>query len=252
MDYDAELQLHNRSLFEACAIEVHDRVIDVGCGTGETTREAARLAPSGNVLGVDIVERSIERARASAAAEGIQNIRFEHGDAQLHGFLPRSFDLVMSRYGTMFFADPVAAFSNLHGALCPEGRIAMMVWQSHEKNEWSIAIEDALAPHFMPQAGDRQHFSLSDRSVVNQILRASGFVNIKVDQVCEPVYYGPDVEAALQWVRGFRFVQELLQRLGTEGQASVMTRLRATLDQHANDTGVWFDAREWIVTAQAQ
>jgi ubiquinone/menaquinone biosynthesis C-methylase UbiE len=252
MDYDAELQLHNRVLFEACGIVDHDRVIDIGCGTGQTTREAAHIATNGNVIGIDIMERSIERARACAASEGLQNVRFEHGDAQVHEFLPRSFDLVMSRYGTMFFADPVAAFRNLHSALSLEGRLAMMVWQPHEKNEWSIEIEDALAPHFTPQAGDRQHFSLSDPSVVSQVLKGSGFVKVKVDDVREPVYYGSDVEAALHWIRGFRFVQELLRRLDAAANASVLTRLRAMLDQHANDTGVWFDAREWIVTAHAR
>jgi SAM-dependent methyltransferase len=252
MDYDAELKLHNHRLFEACAIEVHDRVIDVGCGTGETTREGARLAMSGNVLGIDITERSIERARACAATEGLQNVRFEHGDAQMHGFLSRSFDLVMSRYGTMFFADPVGAFRNLHSALSPEGRLAMMVWQPHEKNEWSMAIEEALTPHFLPQEGGRQHFSLGDPSVIHRVLNASGFFKVKVDEAHEPVYYGPDVETAVDWVRGFRFVDELLRRLDSAAAASVLKNLRTIMSRHVSDDGVWFDAREWIVTAHAE
>ena len=116
-DYDAELRLHNRVLFEACAINQSDRVIDIGCGNGQTTLEAGRLAPKGNVLGIDIVERSIEKARAAAAAAGLQNVRFEHGDAQHYSFLSRSFDLAMSRYGTMFFSDPAAAFGNIRRGL---------------------------------------------------------------------------------------------------------------------------------------
>src|SRR4051794_35598135 len=109
MDYDTELHLHNEPLFRACAIRIHERVLDIGCGTGHTTREAARRAAKGNALGIDIVERSIERARALAAAESLSNARFEYGDAQTYPLPPQRFDLAMSRYGTMFFADPIAA-----------------------------------------------------------------------------------------------------------------------------------------------
>lgn len=117
MDYEAELQTHNRALLRACAIRSHEHVLDIGCGTGQTTREAARLAATGSALGVDITESMIARARALAAAEGLHNARFELGDAQVHGFPPEHFDLAISRYGTMFFADPIAAFRNIRGAL---------------------------------------------------------------------------------------------------------------------------------------
>ena len=147
MDYDTELQSHNGALLRACAIRSHEHVLDIGCGTGQTTREAARLAATGSALGVDIMEPMIARARELAAVEGLHNVRFEHGDAQVHGFPPQHFDLAMSRYGTMFFADPIAAFRNIRGALRPGGRLVMMVWQAHEANEWSVAIHHALAPY---------------------------------------------------------------------------------------------------------
>ena len=152
MHYDAELQSHNAALLPACAIRSHEHVLDIGCGTGQTTREAARLAATGSALGVDITEQMIVRARALAAAEGVHNVQFELGDAQVHGFLPQHYDVAISRYGTMFFADPIAAFRNIGGALRPGGRLIMMVWQAHEANEWSVAVDQALAPYERPSS----------------------------------------------------------------------------------------------------
>lgn len=144
MDYDAELRLLNQALRLAYGIERHDRVLDVGCGTGQTTREAARMAVEGSVLGIDLSAVAIDRARELARAKGIRNMTFLRADAQAYPFPSERFDLVVSRFGTMFFRDPVAAFANVGRALRRAGRLAMMVWQGHEQNEWSVAIEDAL------------------------------------------------------------------------------------------------------------
>jgi ubiquinone/menaquinone biosynthesis C-methylase UbiE len=126
-DYDAELRLHTEVLRQACGVRPRDHVLDIGCGTGQTTREAARVAQDGSALGVDISASAIERARDLARAEGVHNIAFERGDAQVHRFPPERFDLAVSRFGTMFFDDPVAAFTNIGRALRPAGRLVMMV-----------------------------------------------------------------------------------------------------------------------------
>lgn len=253
MDYDAELQSHDAALLPACAIRSHEHVLDIGCGTGQTTREAAHLAATGSALGVDITEPMIERARALAAAEGLHNIRFEHGDAQVHRFLPQHFDVAISRYGTMFFADPTAAFRNIGGALRPGGRLVMMVWQAHEANEWSAAVHQALAlyyssPNVSPGADD--HFSLADPGTVERILGAAGFVDVKFSDVREPVYYGGSIDAAIEWVRGFRFVRNVLQRLDADAATRLLAGLRDAMAKNTSENGVWFDAREWIVTAE--
>ena len=129
MDYDAELRLHNEVLRRACDIRRHDRVLDIGCGAGQTTRDAARIAAAGNAVGVDISAGMIARAQVLTDAEGLRNVRFEQADAQVHRFPSEHFDVVISRFGTMFFADPIAAFSNIRRALRSEGRLVMMVWQ---------------------------------------------------------------------------------------------------------------------------
>src|SRR6266511_4054002 len=144
VDDDAELRLYNEVLRRACGVRHHDQVLDVGCGTGQTTRKAAHMATAGSALGVDLSTRMIDRAREFAQMEGLRNVTFERADAQVHRFPPKHFDLTISRFGTMFFNDPVAAFANIGRALRPAGRLVMLVWQGHERNEWAVAIHGSL------------------------------------------------------------------------------------------------------------
>ncbi|WP_433472639.1 class I SAM-dependent methyltransferase [Spirillospora sp. CA-142024] len=250
--YDAELRRHDEVLRRAWGIRPHDHVLDIGCGTGQTTRQAARAAQAGSALGVDVSAPAIERARELARTEGLGNVAFEHADAQAHRFPDQHFDLAISRFGTMFFADPVAAFANVRRALRPAGRLVMMVWQSHERNEWDVAIHRSLAgpegPVAVPAGPDP--FSLADPPTVKQILGAAGLTDITFTDVHEPVYYGPGVPAALDWVRGFTSTSETLKRLDPAAAARAVGRLRETLSAHLGDDGVRFDSRAWIITAR--
>ena len=249
VDFDAELRLHDEVLRRTYNIRADDRVLDIGCGTGRTTRDAARSAGKGSALGVDISASMIERARELARAESVHNVAFEQGDAQVHHFPKDSFDLAISRFGTMFFDDPDAAFTNIAVALRSAGRLVMMVWQEHEHNEWSVVIEGALgregSPVPAPEA--REPFSLADQDTVEAILGAAGFGAATFTDVHEPVYYGPDVAAALEWVGGFSSTRELLMRLGAADAERALERLREALAVHASDRGVWLDSRAWIV-----
>jgi SAM-dependent methyltransferase len=253
VDYDAELRLHNDALRRVYGIRPEDRVLDIGCGAGQTTRDAARLARNGWALGVDISKEMIERARALAEAEGVRNVTFEQADAQVHRLPPEHFDLAISRFGTMFFGDPVAAFANIGRAVRPGGRLVMMVWQGHEQNDWSVSIQRSLGgahglPNPAPETPDP--FSLADPATVTEILNAAGFAEVTFTDVHEPVYYGPDVAAALAWVRGFAGVKEVLNRLDPAAAERALERLRQTLAAHARTDGVSFDSRAWIVKAR--
>ena len=251
--YDAELRRHHEVLRRACGVQPHDHVLDIGCGTGQTTRQAARTAQAGRALGVDISAPAIERARELARAEGLRNVTFEHADAQAHRFPPERFDLAISRFGTMFFGDPGAAFANIGRALRPGGRLVMMVWQAHERNEWAVAIRQSLGAAGGPAAipsGAPDPFSLADPQAVKQMLRAAGFAGAALADVREPVYYGPDVAAALDWVRGFACTSEALRRLDPAAAARATGRLREALTAHLSGDGVWFGSRAWIVTAR--
>jgi SAM-dependent methyltransferase len=251
--YDAELRRHNEALRRACGIQSRDHVLDIGCGAGQTTRQAASAAQAGSALGVDISAPAISRARALTRAEGLGNVTFECASAQDHRFPAERFDLAISRFGTMFFDDPVAAFANIGRALRPAGRLVMMVWQAHERNEWEVAIQQSLESAEgavdLP-AGGPDAFSLADPPAVTDILEAAGFAGVTFTEVREPVCYGPDVAAAVDWVRGFTSTSEALKRLDAAAADRALGRLRAALGAHAGDDGVWFNSRAWIVTAQ--
>jgi SAM-dependent methyltransferase len=245
VDYDAELQLHDRAFRRACAILAHERVLDVGCGAGKTTRDAARAASAGSAFGIDISAPMITRARELAAADGVRNVRFEQGDAQTHPLPPQGFDVAISRFGTMFFADPIAAFRNIRGALATDSRLVMMVWQALEANEWSLAIQGER-----PQSSAA--FSLAEPSVVERMLDAAGFADATFQDVHEPVYYGDSVEAALQWIGQFQATREASRSLDSASAERERTRLRGIVEQHHRDDGVWFDSRAWIVSARCR
>jgi SAM-dependent methyltransferase len=253
VDYDAELRLHHEVLRRAYGVQPHEHVLDIGCGSGQTTCEAARMAHRGSAFGIDISAAAIERARELARAQRIHNVTFVRADAQVHRFPQARFDLAISRFGTMFFADPVAAFANVGRALRPAGRLVMMVWQAHERNEWDVAIRQSLAAPggsaAVASAGP-DPFSLADPPTATGILEAAGFADVTFTDVHEPVYYGPDVSAALDWVRGYACTKNLLDRLDPAAAARALGRLRMMLAAHMSDNGVWFDSRAWVVTAR--
>ena len=253
VDYDAELRMHHQVLRQAYGIRPHDHVLDIGCGAGQTTRDAARSAVDGNVVGIDISAPMIERARRLTEAEGLHNVSFEHADAETHRFPAERFDVAISTFGTMFFGDPVAAFTNIARAIRRDGRLVMMVWQEHHRNEWSMSIQRALAGVAdVPDAtrGALDPFSLADPTTTEQVLDSAGFSEATFTDVHEPVYYGPDVAAALEWVCGFSCVSDALRGMDTDSTARAREHLRQTLAAHAGRDGVWFDSRAWIVTAR--
>lgn len=253
IDYDAELRRHDVVLRRACDIQSRDHVVDIGCGTGHTTRQAALLARTGSVLGVDVSAPAIERARELAQAEQVRNVAFECADAEVCRFASGRFDLAISRFGTMFFTDPTAAFTNIRRALRPDGRLVMMVWQAHDRNEWDVAIRHAVGAPHAPPALDRARpdaFSLADPSTVTETLQSAGFADVAFTDVHEPVYYGPDLDTALQWVRRFTATRRALAQLGPAEAAAAVSRLRDALADHQQDDGVWFDSRAWIVTTR--
>ncbi len=189
----------------------------------------------------------------SPARRSLHNVTFERADAQVCRFPQERFDVAISRFGTMFFGDPAAAFANIRRALRPAGRLVMMVWQAPERNEWEVAIRQSLAqPESAPAlpSGGADAFSLADPPAVTEILEAAGFAGVEFTDVREPVYYGPDVAAALDWVRGFTCTSEALNRLDPAAAERAVGRLREALAAHVRDDGVWFDSRAWIVTAR--
>lgn len=248
-DYDAELRLHNELFRAAARVGSHDRVLDIGCGTGQSTRDAARAAVNGSATGVDISGPMLERARQLSDDEGLPNITFQQADAQVHRFPPTHFDLCISRFGTMFFADPVAAFTNIGSALRPGARLVLLVWQARDRNEWATAIRRTFTDEPATPGGPNP-FSLADQTVTKDLLVEAGFADVDFTDVHVPVYYGPDSATAFDAVFRLWEFKDLLANLDATAAEQARTRLRTTLDAHHTDGGVYFDSRAWIVTAR--
>jgi SAM-dependent methyltransferase len=250
--YDTELRAHHERLRAAFGIGPGDEVLDIGCGAGLTTREAARAAAPGRVVGVDISERMLERARELTEAERLENVSYELGDARVHRFDPARFDVAISRFGTMFFSDPVAAFTNIAVALRPSGRLVMLVWQRRELNQWALEIDASVGEAAQrPPPPSADPFSLGDAEFTAGILERAGFDALRFEEVHEPVVYGHDIEAALEFVRGFQNVSQALASMSDAEADHAVERLRRVLTEHYSDErGIAFDSRTWLITGR--
>lgn len=246
--YDDELRAHNERLRAAAAICRGEDVLDIGCGAGQTTREAARASAPGRVLGVDVSGPALERARELTAGDGLDHVTYELGDAEVHRFEPERFDVAISRFGVMFFSDPVAAFENIARALRQRARIVLLVWQRRERNEWDAAIADALGA--LPHGASSEPFSLGDPAVTRAVLEHAGFDAVRFTDVHEPMFFGSNVSEALDWVRGFQYVEDALAGLEAAAQGQAVDRLRSTLAAHHGPDGVVFGSRAWLVSAR--
>lgn len=249
--FDESVAAYHLPFLDAAQMGRGDRVLDVGCGTGQTTRDAARQATDGSALGVDLSSQMIDLARELAAAEGLANVRFEQADAQIHPFEGQSFDVAISRTGAMFFGDPVAAFANTARALRPGGGLTLLTWQPLARNEWLREFRSALAagrrlPAPPPDAPGP--FALSEPDPVRSLLTRAGFTDVRLEAVVAPMYFGPDGADAFDFVLGL--TGWMLEGLDDAGWGQALDALRATIAAHETDTGVRYESAAWIVTAR--
>ncbi len=216
------------------------RVLDLGCGSGKTTLElASRAGPGGEAVGVDISAEMLARARERAAQLGTGNVAFVHADVQVHDLGEARFDAAYSRFGVMFFADPVAAFANVRRALRPGATLSFVCWQSVFDNEWMLlpgaavaSVTGALPP--MPAPGEPGPFSLAEPGRARAVLEAAGFGSVIVAPHADQVVISADriPEVALTSVRmgGVReALRDVDQRTRQRALAAIEDALRARL-----------------------
>ena len=251
--YDAGIRPYHLRLLEAAAISGDDQVLDIGCGNGQTTRDAARAATEGAALGVDLSSRMLARAREVALAEQVSNAAFEQADAQVHRFEPARYDVALSRFGAMFFGDPAAAFSNIGRAMRPGARLAMLAWQGLEHQEWLQAIRASLAVGRAlptPPVGAPGPFGLADPDTVTAILTSSGFESIAYESVEEPFRAGADAEDAFSFIARLGAVRGLLQGLDDGVRLLALDALRASMAAHDSGESVQFGSAAWLISAR--
>ncbi len=238
---EGELGRYQERLRTAFGIGARDHVLDIGCGSGQTTRDAARIAVDGSAHGVDLSAAVIDTARESAA--GLPNLTFEQADVQTHPFPPEHFDLGISRFGTMFFPDPVAAFTNVARALRPGALLRQLVWQNGDRQEWWSAIAEALTGNSTPPPAGP--FALGDPVATEGLLTTAGYTQVDFEEIIEPVHYGP-LPDAYDFVTGWALT---MAKVPGDDEAA-LDRLRDLLAAHDTADGVWFDSRAWLVTAR--
>jgi SAM-dependent methyltransferase len=237
---------------ERVPIRPDDDILDVGCGTGKSTRAVAKLAEDGSALGLDLSTRMLALARERAAEQGLANARFEHADAQVHPFQPSSFDLVISSFGCMFFSDPLAAYTNIAGALRPGGRLALLAWGDMAGNEWVQVVRAALAlgrdlP--TPPPGLPGPWAFADPDPVRRVLGEAGFVDVLITELHEPIEFGTDAEDAYAFIRTTGPVRGLTQDLDDDARERGLAALRKAVAAHETPEGVLFDTAVWLITA---
>ncbi|WP_327304076.1 methyltransferase domain-containing protein [Streptomyces sp. NBC_01298] len=250
--WDAINDGFNQPLLEAAAISETDRVLDIGCGAGRTTRLAALRAARGQALGLDLSGPMLEKARDSALREGVQNVSFIQGDAQVHPFDPEGFDAVISRYGMTFFTDPVAAFANLHRALRPGGRLAFICAAEAEANGWLQALaslEGILPLGGFGKPGAPGMFSLTDPDHIRMLLSAGGFAEVAVQRVEVPGKWGVNAADATAFLLDSGPGRHLLDQVGPQEQTQARQALTVALRDHEADGAVWLRSSSWLVTA---
>jgi SAM-dependent methyltransferase len=232
-------------------------VLDVGCGCGGTTLAAARLVAPGRAVGLDLSGPMLARARADAEVAGLGNAEFRQGDAQVHPLEPARFGAVLSRFGLMFFADPVAAFANIRSATRPAARLVFVCWQPLAANPWLLVPGAALAEH-VPSAGSGSGdgpgmFALADPERIRQILAAAGWRHVEITSQRTSILVGGGgtVEDAVDFLRTASMGRAMLAGADAGTVNRALASVRAALARYADADGVHLDAAVWLVQAAA-
>lgn len=257
LEYEDQLESltarYDPVLLAAAAPGPGERVLDIGCGSGATSRSVARCVPRSTVVGVDVSFAAIDRARARSGAEGLANTGFEHGDLETHPLAAGSFDVAVSRFGAMYFTHPEVAFTNIARALRPDGRLALLVWRDIDHNEWMTAVAGALAAgRARPgrPAGQPGAFGLADAGRVEQVLTDAGFTDLAAVAVERPVVFGPDADWAYALVSTQGLARDSLDGLGGAVRQQALADLRTLLADHQTPDGVLFRSSAWLITAR--
>src|SRR5262245_2520821 len=251
--HDRAVHGYHDRLLAAAEVSATEHVVDIGCGCGQSTRDAARRASSGAAFGVDLSRVMLEHARERARQEGLGNVAFERVDAQVHEFEAGAFDVAISRFGAMFFADPVAAFRNVAAAVRRHGRLAVVAWQPLEQNEWIASIRAVFSMGRdlpAPAIGAPGPFGLADPGATRDVLEASGWTDVDVEDVREPLIAGVDEDDALEFVRHLPAARGLQQDLDPTARAQAIDDLRVSLAAHQTEHGVTYAAAAWLYTAR--
>lgn len=253
------LSYHSRVPLERLAIMPGSRILDVGCGWGDTAIQLARkTGPDGYVLGVDCVDQFLTRGRDDARKAGLENIRFVTEDVERFPF-DAHFDLAFSRFGMMFFENPVRAMKNIRRALRPGGDLMFIVWRSSEYNPW-LGMAKEVVLRFLPEPGEGARscgpgpFSMANTEVVSQQIEIAGFRDVNFEQVDGPVTVGDSVQDAINFQLAIGPAGEVFREAGELAERQrpdIEDALREALTPYQDKSGqIVMPSSSWCITAR--
>lgn len=252
------LSYHSRVPLDKLAVAPASRILDVGCGWGDTAIQLARkTGPQGQVLGMDCVEQFLEDARRRAAEAGVDNVSFVAADVERYPFEPH-YDLCFSRFGMMFFEHPVVAMRNVHKALRPGGELMFIVWRDIEDNPW-LGLPKQVVLDFLPPPGEDARtcgpgpFSMANPDVVTQQLEIAGFEDIAFERNDGPVEVGDSVENAMRFQLALGPAGEVFREAGDEAERQrpqIEEALREALAPFEQEGKIVMGSSSWTITAR--
>lgn len=254
------LAKHSEAVMPMLLVNAGNHVLDVGCGLGDTALElAGKVGPQGQVLGVDCCQAFLDIAQQDAVEAGARNIRFANRDAE-RGLDVGTFDFVFSRFGTMFFTNPVAGLRSMQRALKPGGQMAHIVWRQREDNPWLSAAKETVL-RFLPPPGDDAltcgpgPFSMADESTTRAKMQAAGFIDITFKRIDAKVLVGRTVADAIAFQLAMGPAGEIFREAGplAEARRPEIEAALAVLFKgvESNSQGLWMDSSSWLITARA-
>lgn len=251
------LSKHSEAIFPKLEVHPGERVIDAGAGFGDTAITLARrVGPEGHVTAIDCCDAFMEYGRRDAAAARIDNVSFVEADIQVQSFAPEH-DLVFSRFGTMFFENPVVALGNMRAALRPGGRMTMIVWRKMEDNPW-LGAAKRIGLERLPQPGADARtcrpgpFSMADREMVTAQLKTAGYESIKFERVDAPFRVGDTIDDAIEFQQSLGLTGEVHREAGDRTAAThdpLVADLTELLAPHVTNNGVFMASSSWVISA---
>lgn len=246
-----------QNAIDLAAIEEGELVLDIGCGCGKTSFDIANIVgQTGHVNGLDISRVMINEARAHKRLSGVKNVTFQCADAQSLELEAMLYDLVYSRFGVMFFDDPIAAFSNIRSSLDKTGRLAFTCWQSPLDNQW-ISLPLSIVLKYIPPVEQTDMnapgpFAFADAQRVSTILNTAGFSNIQVSPYKTPVTFGHNIADAAHALTQLGPAANSItnSELDAETTSKILNDLQWALEPYVTDNGIMLGAATWVVTAE--
>jgi len=255
------LSVFGQKAIIAASIDAGNRVLDIGCGCGDTTFDIARLVGKyGHVHGVDISNLILNEVSNSGQCRDekryLHNLSFECADVQSHQFEPNIFDVAYSRFGVMFFSNPIAAFTNIRQTLQPDGRLVFICWQSITTNQWVSLALDVVANHIsLPPPSNTKEpdaFSFGDPKRVQKILEVAGFIDISIQNYETQFNIGADIDEAVTFLTHMGPASCVIESLefSSATRGHIITDLFEAIAPYETEDGVNLGAATWIVTAR--